>query len=287
MILVVGATGSLGGRIAHELLARGDAVRVLVRPTSDHASLAAAGAEVVIGDLKDPASLLRACEGVDAVITTATMSRRGDDSPENVDMRGNINLIDAAKQARVRQFVFVSTQGASPDHPVPVFRAKGVAEQHLRESGLSYTILQPDAFMDVWFGMLIEAPSLSGQPVTLVGESLRRHSFVAEKDVAAFAANAVRVPDAKDTTLAIGGPEGLTFRDVVRAYEEAGGRKIPVRSVAPGEPIPGVPEPVWGIAAALEEYDSVIPMEETARRYGVAPTSARAFAAARTGSAAR
>lgn len=281
MILVVGATGSLGGRITHDLLERGDTVRVLARPTSNYAPLAAAGAEVVLGDLRDPPSLRRACEGVDAVITTATMSKRGDDSPENVDQRGNVALVDAAKQAGVRQFVFVSTQGASPDHPVPVFRAKGIVEKHLRASGVTYTILQPDAFMDVWFAMLIEAPLASGQPVTLVGESRRRHSFVAERDVAAFAAAAVRSPDAHDTILAIGGPEGLTFRDVVRAYEEAGRRSIDIRTVAPGDPIPGLPEPVWGIAAALESFDSVIPMEDTARRFGVTPTAARTFAATR------
>src|SRR5687767_6496314 len=83
MVLVAGATGSLGGRIAKGLLERGKPVRVLARPTSDAAALRKAGAEVAIGDLKDLPSLERACHGVDVVITTASASKKGDDTIEN------------------------------------------------------------------------------------------------------------------------------------------------------------------------------------------------------------
>ena len=120
-------------------------------------------------------------------------------------------------------------------------------------------------------------------PVTLVGESRRRHTFVAERDVAAFAVAAVRSPDARNATVLVGGPDALTLRDVVQAYEEMASRPIPVRTVAPGEPIPGVPEAVWGLAAALESFDSPIPMEETARRYGVELTTVRDFVRSRLG----
>lgn len=278
MDLVVGATGSLGGRIAHALLGLERDVRALVRDPAKAGPLEAAGAQVVVGNVKDPASLDAACSGVDVVVSTATMSKRGDDSPENVDMRGTQNLIDAARRAGVHKFVFVSTLNASPDSPIPVFRAKGAAEEHLRQSGMDYTIIQANAFMDVWFPMLIEMPVSSGHPVTLVGESRRRHAFVAEQDVAAFAvAAAVGNPAARNTTLAIGGPEAVTLREVVRAYEEAAGRSIPVRSVAPGEPIPGLPEQVWGFAAALESFDSPVPMEEACRQYGVSLSNIRDF----------
>jgi len=251
---------------------------VLVRPTSDTAAVRAAGAEAVTGDLKDTGSLRRACSGMDVVVSTASASKKGDDSLENVDLRGNQNLIETAAAAGVRRFVFVSTMGASPENPHPLFRAKGLAEQRLRQSGMEYTILQPDAFMDVWFAMLVEMPVLTGQPVTLVGESRRRHSFVAEQDVAAFAAAAARHPAAKNATIVIGGPRPVTFRDVVAAYEAAAGRPIPTRSVAPGQPIPGLPEPIWGIAAALESYDSLLEMAETAKTYGVKLTDVREFA---------
>ncbi|HEX6307711.1 MAG TPA: SDR family oxidoreductase [Longimicrobiales bacterium] len=281
MILVAGGTGSVGTRIVSGLREEGAPVRLLARATSNHAALERAGAEVVIGDLKDPSSLARACRGVTVLITTASASTRGDDSIETVDLRGNANLVDAARAAGVEHFIFVSTVGASADSPVPVFRAKGMTEQRLQASGMTWTVLQPNAFMDVWFPMLIERPAFSGDPVTLVGDSRRRHTFVAEQDVARFAMAAVRTPAARNTTIVIGGPEALTFRDVVRTYEQAAGRSFAVRSVAPGEPIPGLPEPVWGIAAALETYDTIIPMEDTASRYGVRLTTALEFARAR------
>jgi NADH dehydrogenase len=285
MVLVAGATGSLGGRIARGLLAGGNRVRVLARPASDHAALRDSGAEVTLGDLTDPSSLRVACQGADVVVTTASMSKRGDDTVENVDLQGNLNLIDAASAAGVRHFVLTSTLAASEASPVPLFRAKAAAEARLRSSGMTWTVLQANAFMDVWFGMLIEMPLFTGQPVTLVGESRRRHSFVAEQDVAAFAIASVRSAAARNAAIPIGGPAPLTLREVVAAYEEAAGRPVAVRSVNPGQPIPGLPEPIWGLAAALETFDSPVPMEETARAYGVALTTVRDFARARVAAA--
>ena len=71
LVLVVGGTGMLGGQVVTALLSRGKGVRALVRPGSDAARLQQAGAEIARGDMMDPASLLRAMEGADAVITTA------------------------------------------------------------------------------------------------------------------------------------------------------------------------------------------------------------------------
>ena len=281
MILVVGATGSLGGKIVQRLLENGESVRALVRPASDPTLLERAGARVVRGDLEDPASLDRACAGTRAIVTTASVSRRGEGRVESVDLQGNLDLVAAAERAGVGHFVFVSTLGASPDSPVPVFRAKGIVEERLRGSAMTHTILRANAFMDVWFPMMVEGPALSGQPVTLVGESRRRHAFIAERDVAAFAVAALANPAARNATLVLGGPEAVGFPEVVRVYAAAAGRPIETRNVAPGDPIPGLPEPVWGIAAALETFDSPVPMAETAGRYGVALTSAREFAEAR------
>jgi len=158
-------------------------------------------------------------------------------------------------------------------------------EGTLRASRMAHTILQPNGFMDVWFPMLIEGAAASGQPVTLVGQSNRRHAFIAEQDVAAFAAAALFTPAARDSTLVLGGPDAVTLRDVVGAYERALGRPVAIRSVAPGEPIPGVPEPVWALAAALEMFDSPVPMGETSRTYGVRLTSVADFARTRMSAA--
>lgn len=283
MILVVGATGSLGRKITAELLTRGDEVRALVRPGTSAAPVA--GASVATGDLLDRESLERACTGVRAVVTTASVSKTGTDTIDNVDLLGNQNLIAAAERAGVERFVFASTLSASDHSPVPLFRVKAAVEGTLRASRMVHTILQPNAFMDVWFPMLIEAAAASGRPVTLVGQSSRRHAFIAEQDIAAFAAAALFAPSAQDSTLVLGGPEAVTLRAVVGAYERALGRSIPIRSVAPGQPIPGVPEPVWALAAALETFDSPVPMDETSRTYGVHLTSIDDFARARMAAA--
>lgn len=278
MYLVVGATGSLGGAITHMLLAQGKAVRILARPTSNYKPLAEAGAQVVFGDLKERASLDTVCEGVDVLITTAnSVLRGGDDAPQTVDLMGNRNLIDAAKAAGVRQFIFISVAAADPNSPVPFVAAKGQTEIYLRACGMPYTILAPAAFMEIWIGVYIGAPILQGQPVTIVGEGRRRHSFISAGDVAAFALAAIENPKAINQTLTLGGPEPCSFRDAVAAYERALGRSVTVRSVRPGEPVLGLPEAAWGLAAGFDMFDSVIEMAETARTFGVQLTALEEF----------
>ena len=132
MILVAGATGTLGGEIALRLLQSGEDLRVLVRqhsPAEAHfqqssaeaiKTLTAAGAQPVYGDLKDRASLDLACQGVKQLITTANSAGRGgEDNPQTVDLGGNRNLIDAARQAGVEHFIFVSALIGEPfsQHP--------------------------------------------------------------------------------------------------------------------------------------------------------------------------
>jgi uncharacterized protein YbjT (DUF2867 family) len=138
--LVVGATGLLGGRIARRLLDQRRPVRALTRGGASGLS----GAEAARGDLKDRASLEAACRGVATVVTTANSAQRGgDDNVASVDVAGNISLIDVAREAGVRHFVFVSAAGADESSPVPLFAAKARAERHLRESGMTWTIVAP------------------------------------------------------------------------------------------------------------------------------------------------
>jgi NADH dehydrogenase len=275
MILVVGATGLVGGMIARSLLERGKQVRILVRPGASYEPLVEAGAQPVIGDVKQAASLAPACAGIETVISTASAgSRGGADTPQTVDLEGNLNLIEAARSAGVRQFIFVSTIAANTESPIPIFRSKAKAEAFLRDSG-PYTILACDAFMEILLPVAVGWPARGGRPVTLVGEGSRRHSFVSARDVAAFAVAAVGHPAAANRHIVVGGPEALSMRDVVAVYERVLGRPLAVQTVAPGElvpnlpPVPGLAELVSGMLAGLESYDSPIEMAETARAFGV------------------
>ena len=278
MILVVGATGLLGGTIARRLLADGRPVRVLVRPQSDYQSLVQAGAEPVMGDLKDPASLRSACDGIEAVVTTANAAGRGgDDTFQTVDDEGNDNLIGAAVRASVDRFVFTSVLGSDPNSPVPLIRAKGVTEERLRASGMAYTITQADAHMDLLIPIVVGVPLGRGEPVRLVGEGRRRHSFVAREDVAAYTVAALDHPAARNHVIPIGGPEPLSWRDIVSAAEQELGRAIPIETIAVGQRLPGLPDFVTDLMTVLEMYDSQLDMRETASIYGVEPTPIKAW----------
>jgi uncharacterized protein YbjT (DUF2867 family) len=282
MILVVGATGRLGGMITQRLLEQGKQVRALVRHNSPSEELARqgmatpaqalidAGAQPVYGDLKNRASLDAACQGIEIVLTTANSARRGgEDNVQTVDLEGNRSLIDAARAAGVKHFVFTSALVADRESPSPFLRAKALSEEHLRASGLDYTILAPNTFLEVWTGAIVGLPLRMGQPVTLVGEARRRHSMVSMGDVAAFAVAALDNPVAVNQRLIIGGPEAVSWRDVVAACQRVLGRELPVRFVAPGEPIPALSEEAAGLMVTWERYDSVIDMAETARTFGL------------------
>jgi len=270
MILVVGATGNLGGAVTRMLLAQGQPVRILVRPQSDYQPLAEAGAQVVLGDLKQHGSLDPACEGVDTVITTANSAARGgEDTVQTVDLQGNHNLIDAAKAAGVKQFIFVSVLTADPNSPVPFIQAKGKTEDSLRASGIPYTILAPNGYMEVMVAGVVGMPAMMGQPVTIVGGGRRKHSFISASDVAAFMLAAIGNPAASNQKLRLGGPQPLSFREAVAIYERVLGHQIQVRSVAPGEPVPGLPQMVAQLLAGLDTYDSPIDMTETTRTFGI------------------
>lgn len=270
----------LGGAILRGLLQRGEEVRALVRDPSVERTLREEGVETVSGDLKDPASLPPACEGISTLVTTANSAARGGgDNVETVDLEGNRSLLEAASLSGVEHFIFVSAQGEDPDSPVPFLRAKGLTSKRLHESGMAYTVLVPDVYMDVWIPLVVLAPVASGRPVTIVGEGSRKHYFIAVDDVAAFAVASVGNDDARDRDLWIGGPEALSWRDVISTFERVNGVGLEVESLQPGEPMPGFPDAVSGLMAGLETYDSPEPISkpDAAGAFGVHLTTLEDF----------
>jgi len=234
MTVVIGATGLLGMEVCRRLKAAGRPIRALVRRTSDAAKrteLQTLGAELIEGDLKDPASLRRACTGVQSVISTAssTLSRQDGDSIQSVDRQGQIALIDAARAAGVQHFVFVSFRD-NPSIQFPLTEAKRAVERHLKASGMAYTILQASYFMEVWLTPMLGFDYAAGK-VRVYGDGNRKVSWVSYRDVARIAVAALDQPAARNSVLNVGGPQALSPRDVVRMFEAAGAAEITAEHV--------------------------------------------------------
>jgi NADH dehydrogenase len=276
--LVVGATGNLGGAIAHMLLERGERVRALVRPGSATTDLAAAGAELVQGDLKEPSSLEAACAGADRIVATATAAiRGGDDTAESVDRAGYQALAAAAAGAGIGRFVYVSAHGFHVHSPVALARAKSAAEAAIRESGIGHVILRPTLFMEAWVSMIVGAQLEHGDVVTVLGSPDRRYGFVSALDVAQLAVAVATSEESADETLAFS-TESASYRQIVDLVGERTGRSIDVRSVPPGTALPGLPPVVlelwsWAAEGGMDDLET----PEVARRFGIEPIGIQDF----------
>ena len=233
MTLIAGATGMLGSEICRLLREQGKPVRALVRSTSNPETIArlkSSGAEIVHGDLKDPASLEAACRGVTSVISTAssTHSRQDRDSIDSVDRQGQLNLIEAAERAGARQFILISFPSIDIDFPLQ--SAKRAAEDRLRRGRMTYTILQPTCFMEVWLG-----PALGFDPALgtarIYGAGHNKVSWISFQDVAQFAVAALGNDQAAQAAIKLGGPDALSPLEVVHAAEQLTGRTIAVQHV--------------------------------------------------------
>lgn len=232
MILVVGATGSLGRQVVKKLLHKGESVRAMTRDRSKADDLKARGAHIILGDLTDPESLEFAVRGASAVVAAAhSMLGRGSNSSEAVDDSGHRALIDAAKAAGVHHFVYTSVVGAAPDHPIDFWRTKSRIERYLTESGMKYTVIRPTAFMEIHAWELLGKAVAAGKRVRMFGPGKNPRNFVAADDVASAVVLALRIPELRGQTLEVGGPENLSGRDVIATFEKVSGRRAKVSAM--------------------------------------------------------
>lgn len=149
-VVVVGATGNQGGATARCLLAGGWRVRALIRdPDSASAkALAAAGAQLVVGDLNDRASLDKAVAGAAGVFSVQAAGGFEPSYSADDEIRQGRAIADAAKEAGVRHFVYTSVAGADRGTGIPSWEAKWQIEQYVREIDLPATVLLPVMFME-------------------------------------------------------------------------------------------------------------------------------------------
>jgi NADH dehydrogenase len=225
----------VGSEICRLLSAAGEPTRALVRASSDPArleKLKSLGVMLVTGDLRDAASLKGACKGVNAVIATASSMpfayRPGENTSQTTDQDGYLNLIAAAKEAGVWQFVTTSFPPMATSFPLQ--DSKRAVEQSLRASGLTYTILQPTFFTEVWLSPAVGF-DFPNRKATIYGTGENPIRWISFLDVARFAVACLGHSAARNVTLQLGGPEALSPLKVISLFEKIGGRLFEITLV--------------------------------------------------------
>ena len=219
-VLVTGAAGLVGTHVCRELLRRGWEVRAMVRSARRAAErLGHLPVRVVAGDLRDPAAVRAAVQGVDAVVHLAAIAiERPGQSYEDVNTVATIGLLDAAGDAGVERLVHMSQNGASSDSPYRFLRSKGMADDRVRASGLSWTVLRPSVIFgpeDEFVNVLARLVRLSPVVYPLPDGGRARFQPVAVDDVARAVAQALDTPDTVGGSYDLGGPVALTLRQMV------------------------------------------------------------------------
>ncbi len=242
-VAIAGGSGFIGRAIARRLAAiREIKVRVLTRnPDAARARLELPGVEFVRSDIGDGATLKDSLVGASAIVDAVQFDGYPIENPrrgltfERIDYGGTVALIAAAKQAGVLQFIYISGAAADENSTHPGFRAKGRAERAIRESGLTYTIFRPslvygseDKVVNGLARALRFAP-VFGIPGT--GRQLVQPVLV--DDLAACVALAI-AGRGRDQTYEIGGPDLMTFDEMMRIIMDASGHRRPLFHIPEG-----------------------------------------------------
>lgn len=221
LVLVTGATGKQGGAVLHHLRERGFPVRALVRNPEDPKArhLFGPGTEVSRGDLEDEASLTRALDGAYGVYSVQNW-RASDIEGE---IRQGKHLADAAKRSRISHFVYSSVAAADQHTGIPHFESKFRIEEHLRGTGLGFTIVRPVFFMENWLNMRqgVESGVLS---FPLAAET--RLQMIAVDDIGGVAALAFERPGKwQGRAFELAGDE-LSMTEVAAVFTRVTGREV-------------------------------------------------------------
>lgn len=248
MILLTGATGNSGSEVAQQLGTKGARFRALARNPAKATTLKNSGAEIVAGDLADPASLGAAFEGVDTVFLLAPPL------PNQEELEAN--LLDAAKKARVRRIVKFSAMTADPKSTSRFPRAHGKIEEKIRASGLAWTFIRPTFFMQNMLGL---AEMVKGGTIYQpAGKS--RASFVDTRDIAAVAVAALTEPGHDGKAYDVTGPELLNYDDVAAIFSKVTGRTVKYQDIPPQaakQAMMGMGIPQWNADGINELMDQM------------------------------
>jgi nucleoside-diphosphate-sugar epimerase len=218
VILLTGATGFLGERVARALVGAGRDVRCFVRPTSDRSGLDGLGLRYEIGDLADEAALQHALEGCDTLVNVAS-----------IGFGHGPGIVRAAERAGVRRAIFFSTTAIFTTLPAQTKKVRVEAERAIMDSNLAWTILRPTMIYgsrrdrNMWrlIQYLRRFPLI---PIAGNGESLQQPVFV--DDLATATLAALNTDASVGRALNLAGAEPLTYNQVIDTVTPLLGRRV-------------------------------------------------------------
>jgi len=243
MILVTGASGTVGREVLSEVRKTGKPVLAMYR--AEDARSAPAGVNTVIADFADRTSLQKALQGVDTIFLVCAPI------PELVELEGNV--VDACKAVGVRHVVLNSALGAGDyDKSFPSWHRK--VEDKLKASGLGYTILRPNTFMQNMVTYYSESIRTQGAFYSSMGHA--KISFIDVRDIAAATANILAAPAAHNGQIyELNGPEAFSFADVAAIISGIAGKPVQYINIseeAEGKAMLGLGMPEWQVHALLD-----------------------------------
>jgi uncharacterized protein YbjT (DUF2867 family) len=247
-ILITGATGNIGRELTKELSAQKISFRAMVRASKKNAGAIAEleGAEIVTGDFNDTKSLAYALEGMDRAFLLTNSSEQAEDQQSA--------FVAVAESAGVKHIVKLSQWAADKDSPVRFLRYHAAVENRIKESGIGYTFLRPNLFMQ---GLLAFRDTIATQGKFFAAAGDARISAVDVRDIAAVAAAAVTQDGHEGKTYDLTGPEALTHGDMAEKLSKAAGREIKYVDVpeeAMMEALLNVGLPRWQVDGLIEDY---------------------------------
>lgn len=226
-VVLAGAYGNLGADVFRELIANGHEVTALDVAQRDIGT--GSGSKFIKIDVTDPKTLEGVCDGADVVITTVGLTK-GSATVTNydIDYQGNLNLLNEAKKAGVKRFVYISVVKADTAPDVPMVHAKYLFESELKKSGLTYVIHRPTGyFYDI---IKVFKPMIEKGKVTLLGKDPVYANIVSTEDFAKFIVS--RMTD-ENVTYSVGGKEKYSYEEIAKMCFEAAGKEPVIKRVSP------------------------------------------------------
>ena len=225
-ILVAGATGYLGGFVAREFTSQGHVVRALARSPQKLDSLDPSPDEIVRGEVTRPETLAHVCDGIDVVFSSVGITRQKDKLTfQDVDYKGNKNLLAEAQRAGVGKFIYVSVLNGPDLMHLDIVKAHEDFVAVLKTSGLNYAVIRPTGY----FSDMSEFRKMAEKGrIYLIGSGMNRCNPIHGADLAKTCVDAIA---GEHQEIDVGGPQTMTYREIADLAFQTLGRKPRISSI--------------------------------------------------------